>query len=128
MPAPASATIENATKEAMLTAMLGDIDADASAGYIEILDESDTVLSTITLNQPAGTVATAQLTLSISGPDTSADASGTASWGAVYDGAGTLIFSLPVEQGAVAVSGKLVLNTTSIIAGGPVEVTSFVIG
>jgi hypothetical protein len=54
--------------------------------------------------------------------DSSADATGTASFFRVYKSDGTTV----TEQGSVGTSGAdLNLNTTSIVAGGPVAVTSF---
>ena len=36
--------------------------------------------------------------------------------------------ALPAQAGAVAVSGKLVLNTLTIVIGGPVDILSATIG
>jgi hypothetical protein len=36
--------------------------------------------------------------------------------------------ALPAQAGTVAVSGKLVLNTLTVVAGGPVEVLSATVG
>lgn len=56
--------------------------------------------------------------------DASADATGTAAFFRVLDSAGTTV----KYQGSVGTSGQdLNLNTTSIVAGGPVAVTSLTI-
>lgn len=106
------------------------VDAGSAAGSIKIRDAADVLLAEIALSDPCGSVngTTGQLTLSIAGPDSSANASGTAAYGEVCDSAGLVHLALPVQQGAAAVSGKLVLNTLSIVAGGPVEVLSATVG
>ena len=56
--------------------------------------------------------------------DSSADATGTASWFRLFKSDGTTV----VMDGDVGTSGSdLNLNTTSIVAGGPVQVTSYVL-
>lgn len=55
--------------------------------------------------------------------DSSADATGTAAFYRALASDGTTV----LEQGTVGTSGAdLNLNTTSIVAGGPIQVTSFV--
>ena len=101
-----------------------------TAGSIKIRDSADVLLAQVPLSDPCGTVngTTGQLAFSISGPDTSADASGTAAYAEFCDSSGTVHLSLPAQAGTVAVSGKIVLNTLSIIAGGPVGVVTATIG
>ena len=48
--------------------------------------------------------------------------------GEICDVAGTPQLSLPVQTGSSPVSGKLVLNTLTIVAGAPVEILSATIG
>lgn len=63
------------------------------------------------------------LTFNAISNDTSADATGTATWFRVVTSGGTFVI-----DGSVGTSGSdLNLNTTSIVAGGPVAVSSFVI-
>lgn len=64
------------------------------------------------------------LTASAISQDASADATGTASFFRLYKSDGTTV----IKQGTVGTSGAdLNLNTTSIVASGPVAVTSFVL-
>ena len=64
------------------------------------------------------------LTLNAIANDVSADATGTASWFRIVQSDGTT----HVLDGSVAASGSdLNLSTVSIVVGGPVSVTSFVI-
>jgi hypothetical protein len=71
---------------------------------------------------------TGQLTITPSGPDTSANNTGTAAYAEFADLAGTVHLSLPAQAGTAAVSGKIVINTLDIIAGGLVTVISATIG
>lgn len=128
MPAPGAYTYATAVLTAAQTAVLDEIDADASAGSIKLYDESDTLLAEIPLTDPAGTVTSGVLTVTASGPDTSANATGTCSYGTICDGAGTVICTIPAQAGSVAVSGKIVINSTSIISGGEVSLVSCTIG
>ena len=130
MPAPSSATYSAAALVAAHTSFKDLIDAGSGAGSIKIRDASDVLLAQIPLSDPCGSVngTTGQLTFSIAGLDSSADASGTAAYGEFCDSDGTVHLSLPAQSGTVAVSGKLVLNTLSIVAGGPVAIISATIG
>ena len=130
MAAPSSATYSAAALVAAHTSFKTLIDAGSGAGSIKIRDSSDVLLAQVPLADPCGTVngTTGQLAFSIAGPDTSADASGTAAYGEFCDSDGVVHLSLPAQAGSSAVSGKLVINTLAIIAGGPVGVASATIG
>ena len=130
MPAPSVATYSAAALVAAHTSFKTLIDAGSAGGSIKIRDASDVLLAQVPLSDPCGTVngTTGQLAFSIAGPDSSADASGTAAYGEFCDSDGTVHLSLPAQSGSVAVSGKLVLNTLSIVAGGPVAIISATIG
>jgi len=70
----------------------------------------------------AGAASGAVLTFSAISNDASADATGTASFYRIYKSDGTTVIS----QGTVGTSGAdLNLNTTAIVSGGPVAVSSF---
>lgn len=130
MAVPAEATYSAAALVAAHTAFRDLIDAGVSAGSIKIRDASDVLLAQIPLTDPCGTVngTTGQLTLTADGRDESADASGTAAYGEFCDSDGLVHLSLPAQAGTVAVSGKLVMNTLTVVASAPVEITSAVIG
>jgi len=130
MTAPSSATYSAAALVAAHTSFKTLIDAGSGAGSIKIRDSADVLLAQVPLSDPCGTVngTTGQLTFSIAGPDTSADASGTAAYGEFCDSDGVVHLSLPAQAGSSAVSGKLVINTLSIVAGGPVGIASATIG
>lgn len=130
MPAPSSATYSAAALVAAHTSFKTLIDAGSGAGSIKIRDSADVLLAQVPLSDPCGSVngTTGQLTFSIAGPDTSADATGTAAYGEFCDSDGLVHLSLPAQAGSTAVAGKLVLNTLSIVAGGPVAIISATIG
>ena len=130
MAVPSVYTYSAAALVAAHTAFRDLVDAGTAAGSIKIRDSADVLLAQIPLSDPCGSVngTTGQLTLSIAGPDASADASGTAAYGEICDSAGLVHLALPTQQGTAAVSGKLVLNTLSIVAGGPVEVLAATVG
>jgi len=131
MPAPASATYSVKAKEEAYKAFKVLIDAGSAAGRLKIRDASDVLLANIPLADPCGTVSsvTGVLTFDVTAAeDTSADATGTAAYGEFTDSDGTVHLSLPTQAGTAAVSGKLVLNTLSIVSGGPVTLISATIG
>lgn len=130
MAVPSTATYSAAALVAAHTAFRDLIDSGSGAGFIRIRDSADVLLAQIPLSDPCGSVngTTGQLTLSIAGPDSSADASGTAAYGEICDSDGDVHLALPAQTGTSAVAGKIVLNTLSIVATGPVEVLSATIG
>lgn len=111
------------------------IDAGSAAGTLTIYDgtrpaDPDTVVTTqtalavLTLSDPSAAAASGGvLTLSSITQDSSADATGTASWFRVADSDGTAV----VDGDVGTSSSDLVLNSVSIVAGGAVSVPSFVI-
>lgn len=111
------------------TALLALLDGAATAGKVTLHSSTDTLLATIPLTDPAGTVnaTTGALTLTASARDESADASGTASYATIRDGDNVAYRSLTCQAGSSAVANRCVLNTLSIVAGGPVEMVSAVI-
>lgn len=130
MPAPSVATYSVAALVAAHTAFRDLIDAGAGPGAIKICSATDVLLAQIPLSDPCGTVngTTGQLAFSIDGPDPSANASGTAAYGEFCDAAGLVHLSLPTDTGTAAVSGKLIINTLTLVAGMPVEVISATVG
>lgn len=131
MPAPTSATYSVTAKIQAHTAFRDLIDAGSAAGKLRIRDSADVLLAEIPLNDPCGTVSgtTGALTFNVTGAsDTSADATGTAAYGEFCDSDNTVHLSVPTQQGTSAVSGFLVINTLSIVQGGPVNLISAIIG
>lgn len=121
------------TAEDMADLILAAIDDGAGAGKLRIYDGSQpagpgtaisdqTLLAEIILNDPSFTSANGVLTLVVDPTieDDEANATGTASWGRFVDSN-----NVAVIDGNVGTSGASInLNTTSIVAGGPVRITS----
>lgn len=130
MPIPTAAEFSVAARVAAHTALRDLIDAGSSAGYIAVRGDALQLLAMIPLADPCGTVngTTGQLTLSIAGSDTSADATGTAAYAEVCDSTGAAHLSLPAQAGTTWVAGKIVLNSLSIVTGTEVSILSAVIG
>lgn len=130
MPAPSSATYSLQALIAAHQSFADLVDSGSGAGSIKIRSAADVLLAQVPLNDPCGTVSgvTGQLTLSIAGPDTSADATGSAAYAEVCDSNGNVYLSLPATSGTVSVPGYVVLNTLSIVSGGPVYVITATIG
>lgn len=126
MSVPASATYSAAAIVAANTSFRDLLDAATGAASVAIRDAADVLLSVIPLTDPCGTVnaSSGQLTLVPDGRDEAADASGTAAYTEIRDGAGVVHLSMPCEAGISAVSGKCVLSTLAVIAGNPVEIVS----
>ena len=99
-----------------------DIDSGAGAAFIEICSAAyATVLATITLADPCGSVAADTLTFTMPQSDVSADATGTAAVARIKESAGTVI----VNNLTVGTSGANInLNSLSITSGGTVTLTS----
>ncbi len=120
-----STTLRNAKLDAITTAV-------GASGKLRIYDGSrpatggsaTTLLAELTLNATfAPGASSGVLTLNSITSDTSADATGTATWFRIVTSGGTFVI-----DGSVGTSGSdLNLNTTSIVSGATVAVTSFTI-
>lgn len=82
-------------------------------------------LGTLIASDPLGTEAAGALTFDPLTQDNAADASGTATWARLKDGSGAARADFDVT--GLAGTGVIKLNTTTIVEGGPIAVTSFVI-
>lgn len=105
-----------------LQAVIDQIDAGTGAGTLEIgTTGMASVLATITLADPCGTISTNVLTFTMPQSDTSADATGTAAAARIRDSdANDCITGLTVGTG----SEDIVLDSTSITAGQTVTINS----
>lgn len=130
MPAPAVATYSPAALVAAHTQFKTLIDTGGVAGFIRLRSAADVLLAQVPLAYPCGTVndTTGQLVLSIAGPNTGTAVAGTAAYGEVCDSAGLVHLAMPAQAGASAVSGYVVINTLTVVAGGLVTVASATIG
>lgn len=123
-----------ADRSALATALLAQWDAASGPCTVEVYDGAQPAgpatavttqikLGTLTCSDPLGSVATGVLTFGTITQDAAADASGTAAWGRLKDGAGVARFDFDVTDTAGV--GVLKLNTVSIVALGPIQVSSF---
>jgi len=127
--------ITDAARSACADALVDLIDAGAGAGTIKIYDgsqpagpstaiTSQVLLATLTWSDPAfGAAASGVATASAVTDDSSADATGTATWARIADSDGTAIFDCDVGTSGATLN----LNSVSIVAGGIVRITSFTV-
>lgn len=117
-------TLRDSRLDAIVTAI-------GTSGKVRIYDGSrpatggaaTTLLAELPLSATAGTVTGGVLTFSAITADSSADATGTATWFRVLTSANAAVI-----DGDVGTSGSdLNLNTTSIVTAGSVSITSFTI-
>ena len=123
-----------ATAHALLDAITARVDAGSAAGFIRIYDgampatadtalSGNTMLAELTCSDPSAAAASAKtLTFSAITQDASADASGTATFFRIVDSDSNVVL-----QGDITASGgggAIEMNTTSIIAGGPIQITN----
>lgn len=124
--------LTNAAASAAADAVVDLCDAGAGAATLRIYDgtapatadtalSGNTLLAQLTMSDPAfGSASNGVATASAITQDSSADATGTATFFRILDSNGTVVL-----QGTVGTSGcDLNLNTTSIVAGATVSVTS----
>ncbi len=124
----------DATRNAILDAIAAKINAGAGAGVIKVYNGtiptdantavgSQTLLAELTFSDPcASAAASGVLTFSAITSDSSANATGTATWARILDSDSNVVMDVSVGS-----SGSVVLtfNTTSIVSGGPVAITAF---
>lgn len=129
--------VAETVRNAMLEALLAAIDTSTAPATLEIYSGAmpalpedapgggNVLLATLVCSQPAGSVAGGALTFDSITEDASADATETAAWGRLKDGDGDAVFdaNLGVTIGLFVIT----LNTTAIVTGGPVRITSGVI-
>lgn len=129
MPAPSQYTYSTAIKIEAQTALKDALDAGSSNAKLFIKANDDTILSTLLLTDPCGTInGDGSLTLTFLGPDTNAAATGTAGYGEFVTSDNVVCLSLPVVQGESPKSGYLVMNTPLILAGGTVSIINAQVG
>ena len=128
----ANVRIAVATRNAMLDQLRTLMDAGAAGATCKVYTgtqpanadaglSGNTLLATLTFTDPAAAGAAAGvLTFSAITEDSSADATGTATWARVADSNGNTIFDCDAGTSGTTI----ILNTASIVSGGPVRITS----
>lgn len=131
-------TLRDTTANNVLTAILNDLAAGAAvaAPYISLYTATkpagpdtaittQTLLGTVTCTSTVGTVATRALTFAAITQDSAADADGTAAWARMFNRDNVAI--IDVDISTTTGSAFMKMNTTTIVAGGPIVVNSCVI-
>lgn len=109
------------------------IDGGSGAGTIKIYTgtrpatgaglSGNTLLGTLTFSDPSAAAASGGvLTFSSITSDTSADATGTATWARVADSAGTFVMDMSV--GAVGSGADIELTDVAIVSGGTIAIST----
>lgn len=122
-----------ALQTSCITPIMTAIDAGAGAGLIDIYNgtipataatavTTQTKLGTLTFSDPSGSVTSGVFTASSITQDSSADATGTASWARIKDSTGATVGDIDITS--TGGGGLLQLNTVNIVAGGPIIVTA----
>lgn len=123
----------------ILTQIQTAIDAGNAAGVVDIYANTrptdaatavvaQTLLGTLTFSDPCGTVSGNTLTMSAITQDSAADATGTATWArisSVNTGVKTTVMDIDITSAGGG--GTMQMNTTNIIIGGPILISSFVL-
>lgn len=126
--------LSDASIQAAMDAVVDAIDAGAGAGTIKIYTgtqpanadvaiSTQTLLATLTFSDPAfgATNSSGVATANAITSDSSADATGTATWARIADSNGNTIFDCDVGTSAATI----VLNSVAITTGGTVSISSF---
>lgn len=115
-------------RNAWLTAIANAIDAGSAGGKIKFYDgtrpatggTATTLLGTVTCDTTCGTVSNGVLTFGSLTEDSSADATGTATWARLTDSDDNFVCDCSVGTSGADIN----LNSTSITAGGIIRITS----
>jgi len=129
MPAPGAPTFHAVNTLVPIHTALKNLIDTGSAGLLKLYTSGDTLLGSITLTDPCGTVhsSTGQLTIT-QASNGAGVAAGTAAYGTLTDSSGTVYFSADTQSGTAAVAGKIVINTLTVAIGSPLALVSCTIG
>ncbi len=129
-------TLSDAAANAVLTTLNDLLNAGSGPGTIKLYTgtkpagpataiTTQTLLGTLTLSDPAGTVSARSLTFGTVTADSSADASGTATWARIADSNGVAVVDIDVTLTGGGGFGQM--NTTLIAISGPITAPSVII-
>ena len=115
-------------RNSWLTSIANAIDVGTAGGKIKFYDgtrpatggTATTLLGTVTCSTTCGTVSNGVLTFASFTEDSSADATGTATWARITDSDDNFVCDCSVGTSGADIN----LNSTSITAGGIVRITS----
>jgi len=126
----------SAVKTAIAAAIIGAADAGSGPAVLrfytgsmpatpETAVTSQTLLGELTCSDPCATESGGVITFSAITQDSSANATGTAAWARLLTSAGTAVWDFDVT--ATGGGGAIEMNTTSVVSGGPIAVSSLTI-
>ena len=129
-------TLSTAAANAVLNALNDLVNAGSGPGTIKLYTgtkpagpataiTTQTLLGTLTLADPAGTVASGAWTFGAITSDSAADAGGTATWARISDSDGVGVIDIDVST--VGGTGFGQMNTTAIVKDGPITAPSVVV-
>lgn len=84
---------------------------------------TQTLLGILTCSDPVGTVTSGVLTFDPITDEPTAAADGTAVWARLKDGDGLALIDVDITN--LAGDGALKMNSTTVITGGPIQISSF---
>ena len=130
MPAPTQATYSLEAKIAANTAFRDLIDSKPGNGRLSLMDSADSEIEYFDLTVPCGTVSqtTGKLTLTTELTTKYAAGDQDIAYAVIMDGYDVEHLRLPAQEGSAPVSGKIVMSSTAISNGEPIEIVSFEIG
>lgn len=120
--------VNTTSRSAWVQEIANKIDAGAAGGKIKFYDGSrpatggpaTTLLGTVTCSATCGTVSNGVLTFSAFTEDSSADATGTATWARITDSDDNFVCDCSVGTSGSDIN----LNSTAITSGGIIRITS----
>ncbi len=132
----ANLRLVTAVKNSALDVIKTAIDAGSGAGTINVYSgtqptapsdaiTSQVLLGTLTFSDPCGSSSAGVLTFSTITQDSSADATGTATWARIKDSTGSVVFDCDV--GTTGGGATIQFNTTNFVITGPILISSFTI-
>ena len=129
-------TLSDAAANAVLTEINTRLNAGATGATVKVYTgtkpagpdtaiSSQVLLGTLTCATTAGSVASRTLTFAAITQDSSADATGVATWARLADSNGLAV--VDVDASIIGGTGFLQMNTTNIVELGPILIASLVI-
>ena len=130
MPVPTQATYSLEAKIAANTAFRDLIDSKPGFGYLFLMNSADIIIESFALTVPCGTVSTTTGKLTLTTEITTKYSAGDydIAYAVLFDADDVEHLRLPAQEGSAPVSGKIVMSSTHISNGEPIEIVSFEIG
>lgn len=123
--------IATALRNERLQLIMDKFDAGSSGGEIRLYGGlrpstaglPTSLIGTCTMSKPSGTISNGVFTLDTITGDTAADSTGIITWARVVDSDG--LFVMDIDAGETGDNAELLFNTTDVVVGGLINITSF---